>query len=247
MKESHRISIAVALFAVLGGGVAISTAVAQKLSDLTPAEEARGSVANVRGFLAPYQNEAEMSHFVGAQPKRCEDVGLDRSICVWSLSKRESGWRPLAGVLYTRDRLNLVCEFAADDAPRAENSCSAHAQRSNRRYYRSQLNAGSSGGRAPSYLKARTRASLESQAQKLIANSKTAFALSTLVGDAPVECRSTANRVYCTWKTNAGTYGHGTLAMSIGASLRKKVRMGCMLPADGSPRAPDACSVTIGG
>ena len=90
------------------------------------------------------------------------------------------------------------------------------------------------------------RAVLEFRAEELVTAAKTAFALSTLVGDAPWECRQIDDSSHCTWKTTADTYGHGTLAMSIGADMSKKVRMSCMLPADGSPRAPDSCTVQIG-
>jgi len=61
------------------------------------------------------------------------------------------------------------------------------------------------------------------------------------------ECRAQGLRVLCTWRATSGTYGHGTLAMSIGADMSKKVRLRCQLPADGTPRAADSCNVEIGG
>jgi hypothetical protein len=89
-------------------------------------------------------------------------------------------------------------------------------------------------------------AELTAEAQQHIAGARTAFELSTLVGDAPFECRSEETRVLCTWKATSGTYGHGTLAMSIGADMGKKVRLHCALPVDATPRAPDSCRVEIG-
>jgi hypothetical protein len=187
-----------------------------------------------------------MAGFVGALPKRCVSVPPEAKSCIWPLSKEEKGWWPLADALYTGDRLNLVCEFPANDGPRLEDSCSVHSQRSNRRYFRGQLNTGSAGGRMPKNFTKKKRVALTARAQQNLARARTAFALSTLVGDAPVECRSGGQRVFCTWKATADTYGHGTLAMSIGADMSKKVRMSCMLPADGSPRAADSCTVQIG-
>jgi len=237
------------VFVLLAGAL---PALADGLSGLTPAEEYRGSIAKVRSVLAPHRTEIDMAGFVGALPKRCVSVPPEAKSCIWPLSKEEKGWWPLADALYTGDRLNLVCEFPANDGPRLEDSCSVHSQRSNRRYFRGQLHASSAGGHMRKSLTKAKRAELAKRteltkrAQQNLARARTAFALSTLVGDAPVECRSGGQRVFCSWKTTADTYGHGTLAMSIGADMSKKVRMSCMLPADGSPRAPDSCTVQIG-
>lgn len=51
----------------------------------------------------------------------------------------------------------------------------------------------------------------------------------------------------CIWRSDSGTYGHGTLAMSIEANFSKKIDLNCSLPADGTPRAPDSCDVYISG
>lgn len=75
----------------------------------------------------------------------------------------------------------------------------------------------------------------------------TAFELSTLVGAAPERCLLSESVFFCIWKTHSGTYGHGTLAVGIDASFRKKVRLRCIRPADGSPRKPDSCEAEIGG
>jgi len=246
MHASPRVSPAVLTAVALVLGLAAGPAVADGLSGLTPSQEARGSITKTRGVLAPYRTRGDMVDFVGAHPRRCAEVSGNASICVWPLSKRERGWRPLADALHTGDRLNLVCEFPENDAPRADDSCSVHSQRSNRRYFRGQLNAVAKGGRRPRSAVLKRRAVLETQSRQLLSQAKTAFALSTLVGDAPWECLSGNHYSHCTWKTTAATYGHGTLAMSIGADLTKKVRMNCKLPGDGTDRAPDSCTVVIG-
>ena len=243
---SPTVLTALAVVLVFAFGVGAGSVAADGLSGLTPSQEARGSIAKTRGVLASYRNLGEMIDFVGAHPRRCVEVPENASICVWPLSKRERGWRPLAGALNTGDRLNLVCEFPEDNAPRAENSCSVHSQRSNRRYFRGQLNAAAKGGRGPRSAALKRRAVLEAQSRQLLSQAKTAFALSTLVGDAPWNCPRGSRYSHCTWKTTAATYGHGTLAMSIDANLTKKVRMSCKLPGDGTDRAPDSCTVAIG-
>lgn len=81
----------------------------------------------------------------------------------------------------------------------------------------------------------------------ILADARNAFELSALVGDAPDYCQSEiGEQVHCLWRTTAATYGHGTLAMTIGAPFRKKVRLSCRLPVQGSPRGAKSCVVTIG-
>ena len=67
------------------------------------------------------------------------------------------------------------------------------------------------------------------------------------MGAVPNECSPQSGGLQvCLWRASARTYGHGTLAMSIGAPKTKRVRMHCRLPTDGGHRAPDSCSVEIG-
>ena len=228
---------------VLTGFVAVAFPVsADRLSDLSPADEYRESISGVRHILGPHQTLSEMVVFVGTGPERCVPFSKESLICVWPLSKRDPGWRPLASALGTGDRLNLVCEFPKNEIPRAEESCSVHAQRSSREYYRT-ITTKKRGQRKIADWRSESR---QTGAQQLIDRATTVFELSTLVGDAPDQCNTTALETFCVWKTDAGTYGHGTLALSIGASFRKKVRLSCGLPIDSTPREPNSCAVQIG-
>jgi len=215
---------------------------ADRLSELSPAVEYRESISGAQHILGPHQTLSAMVVFVGTGPERCVPFFEESLICVWPLSKRDPGWRPLASALGTGDRLNLVCEFPKNDIPRAEESCSVHAQRSNRKYYRT-LNTRKRGQRK---IRARRSESRRVEAQQLIDSATTVFELSTLVGDAPDQCDMAGREIFCVWKTDAGTYGHGTLALSIGASFHKKVRLSCALPVDSSPRKLHSCTAQIG-
>jgi hypothetical protein len=228
---------------VLTGFIAFDlSAGADSLSDMPPDAEFRASISGVRPTLGPHRTYSEMIAFVGAEPQRCVPVSQKSRICVWALSKRQPGWRPLASALGTGDRLNLVCEFPASKGPRAEASCSAHAQRSNRTYYRTFVVKKRGQRKTPDWRSNSQRA----EAQKLIDSATTAFALSTLVGDAPDQCTESPSQTHCVWKTDARTYGQGTLAVSIGANFSKKVRLSCSLPAGGGPRDQHSCSAQIG-
>ena len=219
-------------------------AAADRLSDMAPAEEYRTSVSGVRHILKPHQTLSEMILFVGAGPQRCVPVSPESLICVWALSRRQSGWRPLSSALGTGDQLNLICEFPVREGPRTEESCSVHAQRSSREYYR-RLAAKKRGHRNGPIKRYRSELQ-QAKAQERIDNARTAFELSTLVGDAPNQCNWLPPRTFCIWKTDAGTYGHGTLALSIGTSFHKKVRLGCSLPLSNAPREPQTCNAQVG-
>lgn len=210
-----------------------------------PAQEYRTSIETVRHVLAPYRTEMDMIEFIGDIPFWCTDGPGGTTICSWRLSKREKGWRPLAKALDTGDRLNLVCEFPANDAPRATDSCSVHSQRSNRGYWRARMSGADGGGGGRNL--GGSRRELQAQAKKLLAGARTAFELSTLVGDAPAQCRVKKRRAFCVWRTDADTYGHGTLAVIIDTGFGDKVRLACMLPADGSPREPESCTAKPSG
>ena len=241
-------SVRIKLLTVLGLFAAVVPTGVGGLSGMPHAEEYRESIALVRDVLALHRTRSEMIVLVGDIPTRCVEVPGEAEICVWSLGKQEPVWRPLAKALSTADRLNLICEFPANGALRSEDSCSVHPKRTNRSYYMARIR-----GRGPGPAQRRksvtsvSRAELKAQAQQLLADAHTAIELSTLVGDAPAACQSRDAGFLCLWKANSGTYGHGTLAVSIDASFSKKIRLSCRLPAEGTRRAPDACSVNIGG
>lgn len=70
--------------------------------------------------------------------------------------------------------------------------------------------------------------------------------LSNYVGEAPNSCvRSGADQA-CEWRAIRRTPGYEDLARIAGVR-RKKVRLLCILPFDGSPRDPDSCRVLVGG
>lgn len=241
--STHRtIRLVLSLFAI-----SAACANAKPLAKLTPAQEYNGATASVREVLEPHGTESEIISFSGSLPRRCIKVSGGTRICVIPLNNRNSGWSPLAAELDTGDRLNLLCEFYEDDRERAPDSCSVHAQRSNRRYYSKKIPKNRGNKRVQKRVILEAKSHLKKQANELIDGARTALELSNLMGDAPYDCHPSAESYVCSWLGSNATYGHGTLAMSIGVPFRKKVRLLCTLPSDGSPRAPDSCTVSIGG
>ena len=48
---------------------------------------------------------------------------------------------------------------------------------------------------------------------------------------------------HCVWRAGNSSYGHGTLVASVAGEKRKRMRLECRLPRDGSSRAPGSCTV----
>ncbi len=80
-----------------------------------------------------------------------------------------------------------------------------------------------------------------------IKNAETMSALSRLMGFLPDNCFDLSPETRsCSWSTNNSTYGRGTLTQWIGEHKGKRVRLTCVLPRDGGPRAPDSCKAATG-
>jgi hypothetical protein len=210
----------------------------------TPTED---GATRVEAILAGQAYEDDLTRFAGRAPSHCVISTRTTELCQWQLGNRHAGWAPLAMAIDTDDQVNLICELPRDGGPRARGSCSAHPRRSNRGQFPIPTSSGvkrSPAEESPSQARARYRR-LTNEA---LDRARTLPALTRLMGALPNEClpHSGESQV-CLWRTTNRTYGHGTLAMSIGAPKRKRVRMQCRLPIDGSDRAPDSCSVEIGG
>ena len=94
---------------------------------------------------------------------------------------------------------------------------------------------------------AEVRERYRNTANQWMAEASTLVLLSRLMGAIPDECsRSTGKEQFCTWRTTSHTFGHGTLMVWIKAKKRKRIRLYCTLPADGSPRAPNSCHAEVG-
>lgn len=210
-----------------------------------PAQRIRESISLMREVLAPYKTEAEMNVLIGVPPTRRIEVPGGVVISVWPLSKKEAGWWPLAEVLNTGDRLNLICKFPTKGGPRSEDSCGVHRSRSNRAYYRNLINPRQKKIKPRRSGSRQVREALMTSAQQLLAEARTAFEVSILVGEGPHFCRAGYASSLCSWRLNSHSYGHGTLAMTIEANFTKKIDLTCLLPADGTPRAADSCDVYI--
>ena len=103
------------------------------------------------------------------------------------------------------------------------------------------------GGGASASERRAQREELARRAAAALAQARTPLEISRLVGAAPDQCVSPQPGVLaCLWRATSRTQGHALLAATIEAPQRKKLRLECRLPADGSARAPDSCRVEIG-
>lgn len=211
-----------------------------------PHEQKPSAQVPVNHLLINYSDKQELSDFVGVVPSVCLQSTPTTELCEWRVSARASGWRAMANAIGTGDRLNLICELPISGEPRVSRSCTIHPRRSNRYSWKLPSAAGtknSSSREAVADVKERYR----NTANQWMAEANTLPLLSRLMGAIPDECsRSTEKEQYCTWRTTNHTFGHGTLMVWIDAKKRKRIRLYCTLPTDGSPRAPNSCHAEVG-
>jgi hypothetical protein len=230
--------VAIASLAVaLGSGV---TACAKP----PPRTEIAARHAEVERVLAEARTEEQLTAFAGVPPRVCVPAPPSGRLCEWRLGDRDSGWRELARAVPTDDRINLLCVLPRS-GHRGPDSCAVYPQRSNR--FRYEL---PTSGTDPKARAARDQAELKYQRQATadLADAVTLVDLAGLMGAAPDSCVDQPDGMRsCSWLATGRTYGHGTLAQSLLASVHDKVEMQCALPADGSPRAAGSCRVQVPG
>ena len=209
--------------------------------------ELASSQAEVNRVLASVDTEAELTLFTGLAPRICVEVSPTARLCEWRLTKRDAGWAELSATVPTEDRINLVCAFPAAGGARGPDSCAVFPQRSNRYLY--DLPPSRTPSRdAKREDRAEARLRFQQQASAELARAQTLLQLVTLMGAAPGSCADLGDGTFgCAWLATSKTYGHGTLAFSLPTSTEDKVRMRCVLPADGSPRASGSCKLEVPG
>jgi hypothetical protein len=204
---------------------------------------ATGDPSEAEEAVSHARTKAELSFFIGGAPHSCLQATPEMELCEWHAGNPLPGWEPIAEAIQTSDRIALLCELPSDGSPRMADSCFAYPRRSNRGNYR--VNRRTKGQSLGAYTKKKSE--LRRQTSEMLDSAHDMVELSVLVGAAPVACKPAADTDQtCKWLATKNTRGHGTLAVSIGADLGKKVRMSCVLPNDGSPRAPGSCVVEIG-
>jgi len=197
--------------------------------------------------LAGQRTRAELVVFLGQAELRCVASSPGLELCEWPLGSRDPAWETLARSIDTGSRLNVLCELPADGSARAPGSCSLHPRRSDAHPWRLP-------NLVPTKYSGKTRADLRADRERLVrraeatlAQARTLLEISRLLGAAPDQCVAAQPGVRtCLWRATSRTQGHGMLAASIEAPQRKKLRLECLLPSDGTPREPGSCKVTIG-
>jgi hypothetical protein len=212
-----------------------------------PRSDLASSQSEVSRVLAGARTEGQLTEFSGVPTRICLEVPPSARLCEWQLAKRNYGWPELASALATEDRINLLCILPADGSARSPDSCTAFPQRSNRYLYEMPY----SGPASPTEKRdprAVARARYQQQASAELAGARTLTQLVSLMGAAPNSCADLGDGTRgCAWFATSATYGHGTLAFSVPASTEDRVRMRCVLPADGSPRADGSCHLEVPG
>ena len=206
---------------------------------LSPRKQLKKSVAVASRYLSNHSTFRAIETYLGSYPDNCEQATLTTEVCLWELGDQDSAWNLLAEGIEATGQIGLICEFPTDESERDPGSCSVHPRVSNRDYFYFSVRRSD-----PKRLILAKR--YKEYAISLLAGARTISQLSALVGDVP-QCYPRADFFYCRWKADRRTYGHGTLAQSIDAPFRKRVKLICKLPSSGEPRDPKSCQVRIDG
>lgn len=210
-----------------------------------PQEPDPNAEARVEALLSRCPTKTELSQFVGALPLLCWQTSPTQELCQWTAGNQLPSWRSMAQAIGTGDRVNLICDLPLSGEPRAAGSCSIHPRRSNR--YSWKINTGNTRGPQGQEAVTEARERYRQTADRWLAEADTLERLARLMGALPDQCMARPDgEQVCVWHTTDQTFGQGTLAMWIDASVHKKIRLRCTLPSDGSPRAPGSCVAEVG-
>jgi hypothetical protein len=169
------------------------------------------------------KTRGEMLQVTTLDPQRCTWSRAGFELCVWKLGDRNSAWYTLAESLGTRYRVNLICEFPTGGGPRERDCVAVPAA--------SPPTTGSG---------ARRVRITTSEAQAQLDAAKTAWELTSLVGDVPARCSKVDDATqFCVWQASNHTRGFATLMRLL--DKRARVQLSCRLPHDGGPREPGSC------
>jgi hypothetical protein len=206
-----------------------------------------GAFAQDADVLPAQRTRADLEVFLGGAPARCIASTAGLELCEWQLGDRASAWKPLARSIDTRARINVLCELPADGSSRAPGSCSAYPRESDHSPWALPNLHPSRRGDASVADRRAARERVAQRAEATLAQASTLLEISRLIGQAPDQCLPPQSGIRtCLWRATSRTLGHGMLAATIEAPRRKKLRLECRLPADGSAREAGSCEVEIG-
>lgn len=187
----------------------------------------------IEGFYASH-TAAELSSWIGSAPARCFPSGSGTELCGWVIGNRYESWRTLANSIETRRKVNVVCEVPVPQRSDAREACSVYARESER------FDHGAISFSSASDVSAAGSADRSAAARRILDGARTMRELSDLVGNVPDDCAEvSATERSCFWRLGNQSRGFDLVGAAVGS--KKRVRLTCRLPADGSPRAVGTC------
>jgi hypothetical protein len=184
------------------------------------------------GALDARTTKLELAEFAGGEVARCVFSAPGLELCAWTIDPGNDAWAALVADVEIEGDLILLCELPLDGSPRAEDSCHTHPLA---------LQAAAGAGGLPPIGAA---GSLENRrdAERRLGEALTVRALSDLVGDVPLRCKTGPSAQTCEWSLAEGVAGYDLLASLVDdAGSGSTVRLRCVLPLDGAARSTDSC------
>ena len=184
--------------------------------------------------ISGFTTQVQLNEGLGSGPRRCVRSRAGHQLCGWIVTNRSAIWEPLAEELDTPRRINVLCELPDDGSPRAADACTAYAR------------VATSSARMRAFLSGEPEPEdgnvSGADAQRALDDARTVVALSRLVGDIPGQCLPVDPRTQrCEWALNNQSPGFRLVAATL--DTKKAVVLTCELPADGTDRSDDGCTV----
>jgi hypothetical protein len=212
-----------------------------------PSPQSPEARAKVNQVLETALGREALDQFAGTATAGCIPASSTTELCVWKLSDRESGWKPLAKAIGTIRRVALLCELPSDGSSRPPDSCSAAPQKTNKQSFVVKSPRKTGAMKRGTWTRKERQEEYKAIATAWIEEARTLVALSRLIGALPSACeRVTDDSQSCVWRTNNHVYGHGTVVTWADVSHGKQVRFTCLLPLDGSGRGVGTCQAAVG-
>lgn len=217
-----------------------------KSSSAIPELSRANSVA-VDALLKPYRKLAQISAYTGEEPERCIEASKGMQLCTWIVTSGQASWGKFSSMLGSDASVTLLCQLPSRGGKRDKGSCSVHANASAKDPWDAAMDDWlEKNGVSGNLFKRGERAEARTKrAGEILAEARTALAISRLVGSAPTSCTGIGTVRTCLWKATRTVEGYPLLSDLLDSN--KKIRLWCDVPEDRSPRAAQSCRAEVGG
>jgi hypothetical protein len=233
------------VFMLAAATMILQSVLTAKPSSAIP-ELSLASPVAVDALLKPYRKLEQLSAYTGEEPERCIEASKGVQLCTWIVTPGQASWGKFSSMLETDASVTLLCQLPSRGGKREQGSCSVHANDAANDPWDAAMDQWlEKNGVSGNFFKRGERAEARTKrAGEILAEARTALAISRLVGSAPNSCTGIGAVRTCLWKATRTVEGFPLLSDLLDSN--KKIRLWCDVPEDRSPRATQSCRAEVG-